>query len=66
MTHLFYRGAAGCLVVYDQSKIGTLNGAVKWKEDFDEKVNFGEANPVPCILVGNKVQIYLSIIEGIF
>lgn len=55
MTHLFYRGAAGCLIVFDQSKIATLRGAAKWKEDFDAKVNFDEASPVPCILVGNKV-----------
>ncbi len=57
MTHLFYRDAAGCLVVFDVSRASTLNGAVKWKDDFDNKVNFDNENQVPCVLVGNKVDI---------
>ncbi len=56
--HLFYRDAAGCLIVFDVSRPSTLiNGAVKWKEDFDRKVNFDTDHQVPCVLIGNKVKI---------
>jgi GTPase SAR1 family protein len=57
MTHLFYKDAAGCLIVFDVSRASTLNGAAKWKEDFDMKVNFDEDNQIPCLLIGNKVDI---------
>jgi GTPase SAR1 family protein len=56
MTHLFYRDAAGCLIVFDESRYSTLHGAARWKEDFDTKVNFDSNNPIPCVLVGNKVD----------
>ncbi len=61
ITPLFYRDAAGCLIVFDVSKPTTLvNGAVKWRNDFDDKVNFDENNQIPCLLVGNKVNIFLK------
>lgn len=59
MTRLFYRDAAGCIIVFDVSRANTLNGAIKWKDDFDAKVNYDANHRVPCILVGNKVK-YLS------
>lgn len=60
MTHLFYRDAAGCLIVFDVSRTTTLNGAIKWKDDFDAKVNHDPNHQIPCVLVGNKVNIYLT------
>ena len=60
MTQLFYKDAVGCLVVFDVSKSRTLTGAIQWKKDFDKKVNFDPHNPVPCLLVGNKVNIYFQ------
>jgi len=60
MTHIFYKDAAGCLIVFDESRSSTLHGAVKWKDDFDNKVNFDEDNQVPCVLVGNKVNTFLD------
>ncbi len=59
MTQLFYKDTAGCIIVFDESRATTLHGAAKWKADFDTKVNYDPNNPVPCILVGNKVDIYL-------
>ncbi|CAF0848842.1 unnamed protein product [Rotaria sordida] len=58
MTHLFYKDAAGCLIVFDVSKSTTLiNGAVKWKIDFDNKVNIDNNNQVSCLLIGNKCDL---------
>ncbi|CAF4322945.1 unnamed protein product [Rotaria socialis] len=58
MTHLYYKRAAGCLIVFDVSKPTTLtNGAAKWKVDFDNKVSVDENTPVPCLLVGNKCDL---------
>jgi len=65
MTRLFYKDAAGCLVVFDVSRAATLDAAVKWKADFDKKVNFDNENQVPCLLVGNKVDISLGKLKKI-
>ena len=59
MTHLFYRDADACMIVFDVSKYETLNYAAKWKDDFDLKVNYAEDRPKkPCILIGNKVILF--------
>lgn len=57
MTHVFYKNAVGCLVVFDQTKKPTLTrGAVKWKLDVDRKLNSRDEREIPCVLLGNKVK----------
>lgn len=59
MTHLFYRDAVGCMVVFDVTRPSTLdNGAVKWKADFDNKMALEDGSNVPCLLIGNKVNLH--------
>lgn len=62
MTQVYYKNAVGCLIVFDLAAPATLTrGALRWKGDFDKKVNFDPENRIPCILVGNKViQSYFS------
>ncbi|KAF8650651.1 hypothetical protein AX16_005131 [Volvariella volvacea WC 439] len=49
----YYRGAAGCLLVYDVTSRKSFQNIPSWLHDVREK-----ADPhVTCILVGNKVDL---------
>jgi small GTP-binding protein len=50
MTRVYYREAAGGIVVYDRTREATLEGAIRWKRDIDEKL--GDNTPV--MLFANK------------
>ncbi|KAI8885903.1 hypothetical protein K501DRAFT_214846, partial [Backusella circina FSU 941] len=54
MTRAYYRGASGAFVVYDVTRPGTFQNAVKWKRDLDDKVD-GESF-IPVILLANKTD----------
>eukprot|EP01105_Mastigella_eilhardi_P014647 TRINITY_DN3331_c0_g1_i1.p1 TRINITY_DN3331_c0_g1~~TRINITY_DN3331_c0_g1_i1.p1 ORF type:complete len:215 (+),score=68.12 TRINITY_DN3331_c0_g1_i1:95-739(+) len=58
MTRVYYREAVGAFVVFDISRIGTLDGAAVWKDDLNEKVRWGPQNqPVPVYLLANKCDV---------
>jgi len=53
ITRSYYRGAAGCLLVYDVTSRASFNDVRTWLADVRE-----HADPhVTCILVGNKVDL---------
>ncbi|KAI0797525.1 ras-domain-containing protein [Abortiporus biennis] len=53
ITRSYYRGAAGCLLVYDVSSRQSFLNARSWLQDVRE-----HADPhLTCILVGNKVDL---------
>ncbi|KDQ61299.1 hypothetical protein JAAARDRAFT_205023 [Jaapia argillacea MUCL 33604] len=53
ITRSYYRGAAGCLLVYDVTNRTTFTNARTWLADVRE-----HADPhLTCILVGNKVDL---------
>lgn len=49
---LYYKGAKGCLLVYDVTRLETFNHMEKW---FDEVVS--ECRVIPMILIANKVDL---------
>jgi len=57
MTRVYYRDAAAAFVVFDLTRVATLEAAVKWKRDLDEKVSTVDGTPVPAILLGNKCDL---------
>lgn len=57
VTHMYYNEAVASMVVFDLSTPNTLNIAKVWKKDIDEKVMTSEEKPIPCLLVGNKVDL---------
>ena len=57
VTHMYYNEAVAAMVVFDLSAPATLNVAKIWKKDIDEKVVTSEEKPIPCLLVGNKVDL---------
>jgi len=54
-TPIYYRGAQGCVIVFDvASKLeSSLEGVLKWKADIDSKAT----EKIPCILIANKVDL---------
>jgi Ras-related protein Rab-32 len=55
MTRVYYKEAVGCIVVFDVTRASTFDAVSKWKADLDNKVHLPDGNPVPCILLANKV-----------
>ena len=63
MTRTYYRGASGCVVLFDITNRRSLLEAKSWKEDLDAKVALPNGDPVPCILIANKVCVYMCATE---
>lgn len=57
MTHVYYQEAVGAFVVFDLTQPLTLNLVAEWKKDIDTKVFTSEAKPIPCLLLGNKIDL---------
>jgi small GTP-binding protein len=57
LTRMYYLGSVGALVVFDVTKPETLRGAAAWKKGIDERVVTASNQPIPVLLVGNKIDI---------
>ena len=57
MTRVYYKEAVGAFVVFDITRMSTFDAVQKWKSDIDEKVNFPGGNPIPVVLLANKVNL---------
>ena len=55
MTRVYYKEAAGAVVVFDVARGATFDGALKWKADLDQKLSLLDGRPIPAVLVANKV-----------
>ena len=55
MTHVYYREATAACIVFDVTSRRTFEAVEKWKNDVDIKVHLPNGEPVPCILLANKV-----------
>jgi len=53
-TRVYYKDAVSAIVVFDLDCPKTLQTAIKWKQDIDDKVTLSDGSPLPVILVGNK------------
>lgn len=51
----YYQGAVGAFVVYDITKKESLDHCQKWKEDIDSKIQLITGDPIPTVLIANKV-----------
>jgi len=55
MCRSYYQGASGCCVLFDVTNQKSLDGCAKWKKEVDTRVLQANGNPVPSILLANKV-----------
>jgi GTPase SAR1 family protein len=63
MARIYYQNAVGAIVMFDLTQATSLDVAVAWKSDIDSKVFTSDGKPIPCLLVGNKVDLCQSGIE---
>ena len=56
MTRVYYKEAVGAFIVFDVTRSSTFEAVQKWKNDLDSKVQLPNGDPVPCILLANKVK----------
>jgi small GTP-binding protein len=61
LTRVFYQEAVGAFVVFDLTRPATLDAAADWKKDIDSKVFAADKKPIPCLLIGNKVDLCESL-----
>ena len=54
---VFYRGADGCILVYDITNIESFQNLKKWKEDFLNAASIVNLDAFPFIVIGNKVDL---------
>ena len=55
MTHVFYKEAEFCLIVFDITNRESFLAVSKWKKDLDDKYTLENGTKCPCLLIGNKV-----------
>lgn len=55
MTRVYYKDAHAAIIVLDSTRERTIEGALRWKTDLDQKVTLADGSPVPAILLANKV-----------
>jgi small GTP-binding protein len=60
MTSVYYRQAVGALVVFDVTLPSTRTMVQMWKKDIDDKVRTSRGQPVPALLLGNKIDLIPS------
>ena len=60
MLRVYYKDAMGAFIVYDVTRTSTFEAVAKWKKDLDSKVTQPNGDPIPCILLGNKVSSFHS------
>jgi small GTP-binding protein len=57
MTSVYYREAVGAIVVFDVTRGSTRELIGTWKKDIDDKVRSSTGEPLPTILIGNKIDL---------
>lgn len=57
MTRVYYKEAVGAFIVFDVTRSSTFDSVIKWKQDLDSKVQLPDGNPIPCVLLANKVVV---------
>jgi small GTP-binding protein len=57
LTRVYYQEAVAAFVVFDITRLTTLDNVIDWKKDIDAKVFTSDNKPIPCILLGNKIDL---------
>ena len=51
----YYRDAVGGFVVYDVTNPISYDHCLQWKKDIDDVVQLSNGDPIPIVLIANKV-----------
>ena len=52
----YYRGIEGAIVVFDITRLSTLENVKFWKSDLDSEVVLSNGQSIPAVLLANKVS----------
>ena len=52
---VYYKEAVAAMIVFDCTRQSTFDAVLTWKNDLDSKVLLPNGEPVPCLLLSNKV-----------
>eukprot|EP01114_Cavostelium_apophysatum_P004341 TRINITY_DN14559_c0_g1_i1.p1 TRINITY_DN14559_c0_g1~~TRINITY_DN14559_c0_g1_i1.p1 ORF type:complete len:202 (-),score=41.70 TRINITY_DN14559_c0_g1_i1:11-616(-) len=61
LTHVYYREADACVIVFDVTNPKSFQAVSRWKSDLDSKVLGLNGLPIPCILLANKCDLEPSV-----
>ncbi|KAK7884077.1 hypothetical protein WMY93_027200 [Mugilogobius chulae] len=64
MTRIYYKGALGCVVIFDLTDSGSFLSCKLWKQDLDLKTRLPNGQPLPCILLANKCDLSLRVVSA--
>merc|ERR550517_1551132 len=59
----YYKHAVAAIVVFDITSMATLENAVKWKADVDDKVFLFNGDHIPVVLLANKWDLVENVKE---
>ncbi|XP_074538442.1 ras-related protein Rab-7L1-like [Halichoeres trimaculatus] len=54
MTRIYYKGALGCVMMFDVTSSASFLSCRHWKQDLDNKAMQPDGHSIPCILLANK------------
>ena len=54
-SQVYYKEAVAAMIVFDCTRQSTFDAVLTWKNDLDSKVLLPNGEPVPCLLLSNKV-----------
>ncbi|KAM4571091.1 ras-related protein Rab-7L1-like [Fundulus diaphanus] len=57
MTRMYYKGAVGCVVMFDVTNSSSFLNCRLWKQDLDNKAMLPNGGSIPCILLANKCDL---------
>ncbi|MES1911107.1 MAG: hypothetical protein MHM6MM_003592 [Cercozoa sp. M6MM] len=60
MARAYYQNACAAIVCFDVSSKKSLESAVMWKRDVDEKVRNADNTTIPVVLVANKYDLVVD------
>ena len=63
MTRVYFKESNAACIVFDVSNRDSFNAVIRWKQEVDKKVFLPSGQPVPVLLLANKVLNNTTIIE---
>uniref|UniRef100_A0A667Y8W1 Ras-related protein Rab n=1 Tax=Myripristis murdjan TaxID=586833 RepID=A0A667Y8W1_9TELE len=57
MARIYYKGASGCVVMFDVTNSSSFLSCRHWKQDLDSKATLPSGGAIPCILLANKCDL---------
>jgi len=55
MSRMYYQDAHACVIMFDLTDATGLDICNAWKKDLDSKCTLDNGEPIPCVLLANKV-----------